>query len=183
MKSNENQQSYIEAGYVHSPQGVRGEVFVVLFEHDDSWLDQWSSLHLSKKGEGRVSVELAIVKKRPHHKQGKEGWALRLKGVDTRNDSEELKGKTVWVPDTFVTSVEGEAPFLREVIGYQVVDQALGPVGEVIDVMSSSFQEIITVKSESGKIFDLPFVEDFIESFDRSNKTVHMDLPEGLVEE
>lgn len=173
--------SYVHVGKIHSPQGVRGQVFVSLFAGEAAWEDQWQELLMSPPGENEPSLKWPITKKRSHQKQKKWGFVLNLKEVHDRNQVEPWVGFKVYVPESFLESQEGEAIFLREVLGFEVVDQERGAVGVIQGFSGHQLQDLLVIEHPSGQSFEVPFVEPLLIEICKSQKQVRMDIPWGLV--
>ena len=54
--------------------------------------------------------------------------------------------------------------------------------GTVTEIFENPGQWLIKIETEEGKELLIPFHEDLIIKIDRKNKTICMDLPEGLTE-
>lgn len=170
-------------GKVHSSQGLRGCVFVILKTPDPSWLKKWKTLYLSNSEDEKENYkEYSIVSKKEHSKQGKQGWVLDLKEVADKTASDLLEKQFVWIPESFLVSKEGEKIFLREIENFLVVDKMRGDVGPIVSFSSNGAQDLIQIKTDHG-IYDVPLVEPFIEKIDYKAQKIFMDIPQGLLEE
>lgn len=179
-KTNSNSSPYVLIGKVHSAQGIKGEIFVSIFSEEAEWADQWQTLSLSSHQQTTPRQEFKILHKREHQKQKKWGFALRLQGVNDRNASEALVGSQVYIPESFVTTEGVDDIYLREVLGFRVIDQKRGDVGEVIGFAGNWMQDLLVVRGEAGE-FEVPFVEPILCETDKDNKRLIMDIPMGLV--
>jgi 16S rRNA processing protein RimM len=174
-------------GRVHSCQGVKGAIFVLLNDQNPSWYDDWDTLLLSPikadKSDDSTNVQsYSIARKAPHSKQGLKGYIVQLENIDDRNHAEELVKQTVWVPLEFVTSKDGETISLREILGFVVIDEQRGEVGPIVDFSSNSVQDLLVLEYKGGQ-FEVPFVDAFIQEIDVESKKIFMDIPLGLLGE
>ncbi len=174
---------FVLVGRVHSAQGVRGEIFISLFAEEAAWIQKWQTLYLSPKDETKPQQEFKIVKTRSHRKQQKIGYVLKLADIDNRNFIDPLVGMNVYVPeDFFVTEDDDEKIYLREILGFKVMDQERGFVGEVIGFSGSSFQDLLIIqKNDDQESFEVPFVSPLHISTDKNKKELQMDIPYGLL--
>jgi 16S rRNA processing protein RimM len=172
--------SFVLIGKVHSPQGIRGELYISVFAEEAAWVEKWDTLYVSSVDENQPSQDYKIVSARPHQKQNRWGFVIRLQDMNDRNQAEAMKGLNVYIPESFLVSAEGEEIYLREVLGFRVIDQTRGEVGEVIGFSGNAMQDLLVIKGQKGK-FEVPFVEPIHQSTDKDNKTLHMDIPQGLV--
>ncbi len=159
-------------GKIKDAHGLRGDVFIIFFSKDYSWSDLVDELYIEE-------TPYEVLKMAQH----KDGLKTQLKGVTDRNQSEALIGKQVYLPaDFFFTQDKDEGLFLAEIENFKVIDQTVGEIGSITGFSSNTAQDILVVTSASGKIFEIPFVDAFILEIDHENKTIQMNLPEGLLD-
>lgn len=159
-------------GKIKDAHGLRGDVYVIFFSKDYSWADLIDELY--------VEDTVYEVTKLSEHK---DGLKVQLKGVTDRNQSEALIGKQIYLPEEFFyTDEEDEGLFLVEIENFKVIDQALGEIGIITGFSSNVAQDLLVVKSTQGKVYEIPFVDDFIVKIDHENKVIQMNLPDGLLQ-
>jgi 16S rRNA processing protein RimM len=169
-------------GRVHSSQGVKGAIYILLETQNPEWLDEWNTLFLTPGPDSRVFTSYPIRRKSPHGKQGLKGYIVELENIDDRDLAEKLVKNSVWVPKEFIASKKGETIYLREILGFIVVDEERGEVGPIIDFSTNTAQDLLVVDFK-GESYDIPFVDAFIQKIDFKNKKVFMDIPQGLLGE
>ncbi len=172
--------TFVKIGKIHSAQGIKGKLFVLIFAGEAHWADQWEILFSSDREGEHPDRETPIESFKPHSKQKKWGFMVDIKGVTDRTEAEKWVGREVFVPESFLTSEEGEEIYLREVLGFEVIDQTRGSVGEVIGFAGNDFQDLLIIKGEEGE-FEVPFVEPLLIEIDKNKKQIAMDIPQGLV--
>lgn len=159
-------------GKIKDAHGLRGDVFIIFFSKDYSWIDLIDEVYIEE-------IPYEVIKAAEH----KDGLKVQLKGVTDRNQSEALIGKQIYLPaDFFFTQDEDEGMFLTEIEKFKVIDKTAGEVGIITGFSSNTAQDLLVVTSVSGQIFEIPFVGAFIVEIDHENKTIQMDLPEGLLD-
>lgn len=160
-------------GKIKDAHGLRGDVFIIFFSKDYSWIDLIDEVFVEE-------TPYEVIKAAEH----KDGLKVQLKGVTDRNQSEALIGKQIYLPaDFFFTQdKEEEGMFLSEIEKFKVIDKTAGEVGIITGFSSNTAQDLLVVTATSGKVFEIPFVEAFIVEIDHKNKTIQMDLPEGLLD-
>lgn len=170
-------------GKIHSSQGLRGHLFVLLKTQEVPWLKKWKTLYLSTSEiENETWEEHPIEKIRAHGKQGKQGWVVLIKDVSDKTKADTHVKKFVWIPEEFLISKKGEKIFLREIENFLVIDKTRGEVGPIIGFSTNGVQDLIQVQTVSG-VYEVPLVEPFIENIDYKNKKISMDIPQGLLED
>lgn len=159
-------------GKIKDAHGLRGDVFIIFFSKDYSWSDLIDELYVE-------DTPYEVIKLAEH----KDGLKVQLKGVTDRNQSEALIGKQIYLPaDFFFTQEEDDGMFLTEVENFKVTDKTLGEIGTITGFSSNTAQDLLIVKTASGSEVEIPFVDEFVVEIDRENKTIQMDLPEGLLD-
>lgn len=159
-------------GKIKDAHGLRGDVFIIFFSKDYSWADLIDEVYIEE-------TPYEVIKAAVH----KDGLKVQLNGVTDRNQSEALIGKQIYLPaDFFFTQDEDEGMFLTEIEKFKVVDKTAGEIGIITGFSSNTAQDLLVVTSASGQIFEIPFVDAFVVEIDRENKTIQMDLPEGLLD-
>ena len=108
------------------------------------------------------------------------GALVSFGGIQTLGDASQIVGKTVLVrkrdlPDDF------ELHDSRSVVGREVVDMRLGPIGTVVDVMRGPAQDVWVVDGACGETL-IPVVDAIVRSWEEGGPLV-VDLPRGLAEE
>lgn len=169
--------NHMIVGKVQKAQGIRGEIFILVFSKEAAWLKQLKSVALIKHLESSnfEKKTYQLENKRWH----KDGIVVRLKGVETRNQAEELKGAMFEVPESFFATEGGESPYLTELLNLSVLDVNREILGEIIGFSSNGMQDLACVKTSSGT-FDVPLVDEWIIEINNVEKTIVMDLPDGL---
>jgi len=171
-------------GKVHSAQGVRGQIFVLLFPETTPWIKKWKTLVLSEIEHSLApKKEYPIAKIQRHSKQGKTGFVLTLTHVTDKDVADSLAKRFVWIPSDFLKSQKGdETIYLKEIENFTVVDKERGEVGTIVGFSSNGPQDLIIVKTLKGN-FDVPLIKAFIVKIDFENKKINMDIPMGLLED
>ncbi len=198
METKVNLENYYTVGWVQAAQGIKGECFVRFYTQAPEWLDHMSELLVTKvtrpcidrlkkvnsdkmiSSEEVLEMQLhSFSKIKPH----KNGYIVKFKTVSDRNAAELLKGAMLLVHTEALESSKQEGEyFLKEVIGFEVIDQANNlSCGRVKSFYNNGAHEILVLDNEfTGK--EVPFVDHFIVKVDIAQKVIHMNLPEGLLD-
>ena len=154
---------FIEAGEIVTTHGVRGEVKLL------TWLDSPEFMCEFK----RVRIEGTEYKLESCRVQ-KTCNLLKLKGIDTVEDAQALRDKTV---EIFRSDVSDNIVFAAELVGMQVyADGAL--VGEITEVMDYPGNQVYVVRGEHE--YMIPAVKEFILSVDMENNEMQVRLIKGM---
>ncbi|MFZ3229304.1 MAG: ribosome maturation factor RimM [Pseudobdellovibrio sp.] len=180
MKSKSNTE-YIKIGIISDAHGLRGEVYVVVFSGDTSWIEDLEEVQLMPPGQtAQNSLKNYSVKK---IKPFKKGFIAQFETINDRNQSDLLKKYEVWVPADLFVSEDGEQPYLSEFLNFNIEDKQLGNIGSIESFSTNNYQDLFIInKKINGQNIEIPFVKEFIVEIDYANKIMHMNLPEGLVQ-
>ena len=154
---------FIEAGEIVTTHGVRGEVKLL------TWVDSPEFMCEFK----RVRIEGTEYKLESCRVQ-KTCNLLKLQGVDTVEDAQILRGKTV---EIFRSDVSDDIVFAAELVGIQVyADGEL--VGELVEVMDYPGNQVYVVRGEHE--YMIPAVKEFILSVDMEKNEMQVRLIKGM---
>lgn len=159
-------------GKIKDAHGLRGDVYIIFFSKDYSWADLIDELYVE-------DTPYEVIKAAEH----KDGLKVQLKGVTDRNQSEALIGKQIYLPsDFFFEQDDSVGMFLAEIENFKVIDKTLGEIGIITGFSSNVAQDLLIVTTAAKKQVEIPFVDQFVVKIDHDNKTLQMDLPEGLLD-
>ncbi|MBO5793910.1 MAG: 16S rRNA processing protein RimM [Bacteroidaceae bacterium] len=115
-----------------------------------------------------------------------EGWRfrsdsvalLKFQDIDSSESALEYVGADVYFPhDLTPEPSEDDEYTWRHFTGWKVVDDIAGEIGEIEHVEDSTANTIFFVGDKL-----IPATEDFIERIDAKERTIYMNLPEGLLD-
>ncbi len=178
-KTNSDEQVLI--GKVGSPNGLKGEVRITLYQHDSTNLKEGKVLLLKRAKENlRAEIErVRYQKDRP---------VVKLKGIDDRNTAEEIRGLEVFIEaDALEPLPEGEH-YVRNIIGCKVIDIAGSDgdgegreIGVLRDVIQNTAQSILEVETAEGKTVLIPAVDEFMRGIDEEEGIITVELIPGFI--
>lgn len=154
---------YIEAGEIVTTHGVRGEVKVL------SWLD--SPEMLCEFDRCRVSGREYVM---DSVRVQKTCNLVKLRGVDSMEDAQKLRGKTM---ELYREDISDELIFASELVDVEVyADGAcIGKIKEVLDYPGNS---VYVVQGEREYL--IPAVKEFILSTDLERNQMQVKLLKGM---
>ena len=105
---------------------------------------------------------------------------IKFKEVADRNTSETLRGKNLFVErDQY--KLDEDSYFLEDLLESSVFSDTSIYLGQLIDVIQNTYQDIYVIKKEDGKSFLVPAVKEFIKSVDTEEKKVFIHLIDGMI--
>lgn len=109
-----------------------------------------------------------------------------VEGCADRNRAEELRKSLVYISDSLLVAEAGEQIFLKQILGFVVVDISGRRLGVVRAFGTNGVQDLLRVEREGeaggGGEALVPFIDEFIVSLDFDRREIKMDLPEGLLD-
>ena len=111
---------------------------------------------------------------------------LKFDGIDTEAQARLLTGHAVFYPKRHLPpSPEGEdtatLSSYKALTGFSISDPQGHHLGTVEAVDDSSQNILLTIKRPDGSMTLIPFHNDFLLHFDLRERTLQLDLPEGLL--
>ena len=104
---------------------------------------------------------------------------VRLTGITTLDESEELCGRSITVRQEDYPDLEEEES-LDALIGWTLLDEKGLKVGPVVGVEDIPGNPCIEVRTKNGQHL-LPLHEDLVLSVNPETRTLQMKIPEGLL--
>lgn len=110
---------------------------------------------------------------------------LSFDGIDTQEAASDFCGLTIYFDRKCFTKKEAEeydstADEDDSFIGYTIIDSALGTLGKVIDINDQTANVLFIVEYNDTELM-IPAADDLVEEIDDENKTITMNLPQGLI--
>jgi len=157
----------IVVGRVTTAHGIKGELKVEVLTDFPERFERGSKLWLR-------GIERTIEQARP---QGR-GIILKLRGIDTRNDAEALRGEVLTVPDLADLDDEG-AYYIHDLMGLRVEDTAGAELGKLFEIISTGATDVYVIRGPRGELL-LPALDDVVTDIDLKQGRIQVEVPEGL---
>ena len=154
---------FIEAGEIVTTHGVKGEVKVL------PWLDSPEDLcgfSRCRIGGRDYEMEQCRVQKTCN--------LVKLRGVDTMEAAQALRGKTI---ELYRADIDDEVIFAAELIGVEVYCEG-ALLGKITDVLDYPGNSVYVVKGTYE--YMIPAVKQFVLSTDLSANRMEVKLIEGM---
>lgn len=113
--------------------------------------------------------------------KGATGFLIKLDGIDSEEAARELVNKEIYAQWSRLADGDESLMLESDLIGFNVVDEEKGELGHVEDIDDSTANELILVRTPEDSIIYIPLVDDFITGVDEETKTLHVSLPEELL--
>jgi 16S rRNA processing protein RimM len=152
--------------------GVRGEVRVKSFTAEPEAFASYGPL---TDTDGARVFGVNITKSIPG------GFAVRLTGVDTREQAEALKGVRLHAPRARLPSLPDDEFYHADLIGLPVFDTGGAALGRVIAVENYGAGDFLEVGGAGVKPLMLPFTRICVPTVDLTARRIVADPPEEIV--
>ena len=161
-------------GQILGAHGLAGEV--QLKTYTDQATDVAAYGPLQDEDGARV---FEIIKLRP----AKRGAVARLKGVDSREAAEALKGVDLYVDRAMLPAPGEEEWYFADLIGLTAEDASGTPLGSVVAVQNFGAGDLLEIKpAAGGPTLLVPFRQTTVPEVDLNRGRLVVDPPEGLIE-
>lgn len=165
---------YVIVGKIVSTHGIKGELKV---KSETSFTEErykkGNTLYIKKE---KQYLPISIDTHRAH-----KGFDLiRINQLENINDVLEFVGYSIYINKQDREELSEDEFYYDELIGMSVYDMKDTFIGKVLDIREVPQGIILEVKGELKKVL-IPFVDEFIKSVDRNEKTIQIDPIEGLL--
>ncbi|MGN1096443.1 MAG: ribosome maturation factor RimM [Christensenellales bacterium] len=153
---------YIEVGKVLKPKGLKGAMKVEGITDDNSRFLRLKEIFISKNS---YCVEKAQL----------DGnfVLLKLFGVDTPEDAEKLRNKSLFIKRADVVDMDADHNLIVDIIGMEV-EVGNKIIGKISDVLQYGAADVYVVKCEKNEI-SFPALKKLVVSVDVENKKMTLD--------
>ena len=108
--------------------------------------------------------------------------SVKFEGYDDKDSVQLIQNTSVFYPKSAITEERRELASWQMLTGFEVSDSKSGKLGRVIDVDDSSANILLSIRTPEGKEIVLPVHPDLVNSLDVNNRTITLDLPNGILE-
>ena len=164
-----------EIGAFYKPHGIKGEI-TAGFDYD---LDPMELRCIIVEIDG-IFVPFFIDSCRP---KGRDSFLIKLHGIDDETEASGMAKRPIYgvTAELDLDDDPSDGMYLYDMIGFTMYDGDKS-VGTITGIEDSTENILFIVEpAEGAKPVYVPFVDDWIESFDPEEKTIKMHLPEGIV--
>ncbi len=163
---------YFEIGHIDNTHALKGELKVRNYSNNSKRFEELKNILVDVKGN---YVEYAIEGVRYQ----KDIVLLKLKGVDTIEDAEKLKGLSIYIKREDAPKLNDDEYYIADLLGAEVYegDTLLG----VLDnIFTAGAADVYVIKAKGKEDLLLPALKSVILETDVKNKIIRVSVPEGL---
>ena len=106
---------------------------------------------------------------------------VKLDDLDNLEQAREFVGREIYLPLEKSSKQRGSDSYSYEIIGFKVVDEAHGDIGEVVDILDRPEQKIIRIMKGDKEIM-VPLTDEMISKVDSKKEILYLQTPSGLID-
>lgn len=172
-------ENLIEVGFVQKAHGLKGELNVSV---SDPVFDEVGKCPYLVCAVDGIFVPFFIE---DYRWRSDSVILLKFEDIDSQEAAQPFCGQTLWFDRKCFTRKEAEAYDAaaeeeQGLIGYHVMDETLGDLGEIVDINDQT-ANILFIIDHEGEELMVPAADELILGIDDEARIVRMDLPAGLV--
>ena len=159
-------QKFIDGGQIVTTHGIRGEVKVMPWLDCPEMLCEFERFRIDGK---EYIIDACRVQKTCN--------LVKLNGIDTMEDAQSMRGKTLQL---YREDIDDEVIFAVELIGVEVFCEGKS-IGKITDVLDYPGNAVYVVGNASNKEeYMIPAVKEFILATDLEKNVMQVKLIEGM---
>ncbi len=160
-------------GKIVKPHGIHGEM---TFEYSSDVFDRESVPFLMMEVDG-IIVPFNVENYRI---RSSSTALLKLKGVGSDDQARLFSGTMVYVPSTYLLSMNNSEVESSYFTGFQMIDQRLGVIGVIAELDETTENALFVIPKDDDELL-IPATDAYIVAIDHVQRIITVDLPEGLV--
>lgn len=167
-------------GKFQRTHALKGELNAIL-DVDPAFISEGNALIVEMDG---IFVPFFSSGIRP---KGNTSFLIKLDGIDSEEEASKFVNKPIYAKKSelapFLNLEEDDILDEEELAGYDIIDNGSSKlIGKVTGIDSSTQNLLFIVESPEGKTIYIPLADEFIEEINDNEKTIRMNLPEGLLD-
>jgi 16S rRNA processing protein RimM len=164
---------YFKIGYISKTHGLKGGITAILTTDFD----------LEGRKDFFIEINNAFV---PYFiedlsDRGDKAF-IKFEGVNSPEEAIKLKGASLYLAKATRPKLKRGDFYDDEIIDFEVIDESLGTIGRVREIMQTGLNKLIVVETNPGKEILIPINAPFISSLSKAKHKLQVDLPEGFLD-
>ena len=164
----------LQVGVISSTHAIRGEVKVYPTTDDVNRYKELKNVILDT-GREQIPLEIQGVK------FFKQFAILKFKGIDSINEIEKYKGKSLWITRADALPLGEDEYYIADLLDMKVYLEDGSFFGVLKDVIETGANDVYAIETEDGKEVLVPAIHDCILEVDVENRRMEIHLLDGLL--
>ncbi len=162
-------------GYIVKPHGFKGAFQAFLDVSIPQEYSNLESVFVQLDGQ-LVPFFISDITIQPNGKS-----RVEFEDINSTQEAKRIVGKKLFLPLAVLPKLTGNHFYHHEIEDYQLIDQSETPIGSIKEIQDSPAQDLIVVVN-NGKELLIPILEDTIIKLNRKEKTLKVNIQEGLLD-
>lgn len=107
---------------------------------------------------------------------------IKFKDIQSRNDTETLRNKYLYIPETELYHLEDDEFYHHQIIGLDVFSEEGLYIGKIIDVETYPENDMFVIMGENKSTHLVPVVKELIKDIDIESQKVTIKVLDGLLD-
>ncbi|MDO5096759.1 MAG: ribosome maturation factor RimM [Peptostreptococcaceae bacterium] len=107
---------------------------------------------------------------------------IKLQTVDSIDDAEKMRGATLYIDEENLRELEEDEYMISDLVGLQAFTESGSLLGEVVNVLQYTANDIYVIHSSDGKEYLVPALKEFVPVIDIENKKMIINEIKGLLD-
>jgi 16S rRNA processing protein RimM len=173
FKDVDNMEQFLEIGKIVGTHALKGELRVDPWCDSPQFLCKFKELYLDK-GNKKLTVN-----SRPH----KNIAIVKVKGVDTIEEADKLRGKILYMNRKDAKLADGEY-FIQDLMGMEVLDVDNGTrYGTLTEVFKTGANDVYQVTDDNKNDYLIPVIDEVVISVNLEENTVLIRPLKGIFDD
>lgn len=170
--------NYYKVGKIVNTHGIRGEVRVIsTTDFTEERYQVGEKLFLFRDNQDVLPLTIAS------YRRHKNFDLLSFEGYPNINDVEVFRDGILKISEKQMGELDEHEYYYHEIIGLTVVDEDDQEIGKITEILSPGANDVWVVKRKGKKDALIPYIESVVKEIDLTEGTVHVEIPEGLLDD
>ncbi len=171
----ENRLEYFKIGKIVTTRGLKGEIKV--YSHTDE-IERFLDLeyfYIGKDRDTKYYIERASI-------IANNMAVIKIKGFDTVESVQKLISKFMFVDRENSYELDDDEMFIVDMIGMEVKTDSGEIIGELVDVLQYTANDVYVVKSKEGKEYLIPAIYEIVPEINQKENYIIVKPIVGLLD-
>lgn len=165
---------FYEIGRITKVHGNDGKVYIKLDVDDPAQYLELESVFFDLENKP-VPFFIEYIRITPS------GLLVKFEDINDRDEAERFTGTRLLMPTDILPALEGDKFYYHELIDSELFDRSKGLIG-IIELIYDQTSQVLLGVNIKGKELLVPLVDEFEPYFNREQKRLEINLPDGLLE-
>jgi 16S rRNA processing protein RimM len=164
----------LRIGKIVATHGLNGSLVLTHVVGSSDWLKKEQVLLIEMQKGSYIPYFVSKCKA-----NNSKEYIIDIEDIDKIDTAKKLVTKQVYVDESVLSGYADKSPLLW--IGFNLIDKHKGKIGQIEDILQTGNQWLAKLTYQNKEAL-IPLVDQTMKSLDIKAKTLHVDLPEGLLE-